>query len=387
MTSVIDGIGWGLIALSVAGCVYLIVALSLLRQFVGRREDKSGPLPPVSVLKPLCGAESALYDNLRSFCVQTYPTAQIVFGVRDADDPAIAVVERLVAEFPFADLNLVVDPSVHGANLKISNLMNMIPAAKHDILVIADSDMDAPQDYLRHVAPPLNDPGIGLVTCLYTGQPVAGMWSKLGAMFINHGFLPSALVGRATGRRSDCFGATMALRRDTLVAIGGLERFVDLLADDHALGDAVASLGLGVALPPVILATTVDEPSFSGLWRHELRWALTLRLIEPLAFAGTIVTYPVPLALIALALTGTLGTIGASAAAIFALAMLCRIATMRGIDRTLGLKPTGWWLIPLRDMLSAAIVAASYCVKTVEWRGRAFRVAADGHLTVEKSRT
>ena len=195
-----------------------------------------------------------------------------------------------------ADIDLVVDAAEHGTNPKVGNLINMLPSALHDILVIADSDVHARPDYLRHLAAALARPGVGLVTTLYSGLPaIPCVASLLGATQITHGFLPGALLGRALGRH-DCLGATMCLNRETLSQIGGLEALRDHLADDNVLGRLVLAEGLDVVLADTIVATTVAERRISALWRHELRWARTIRTLEPVAFAASVLQYPLFLA-------------------------------------------------------------------------------------------
>lgn len=372
-----------LLSASVAGGLYLLVAMLLVRRFVALPLGALTATPAVTILKPLCGDEHGLYENLRSFCEQNYPAVQVVFGVREEDDPAIAVVQRLIADLPDCDLELVIDPAVHGSNFKISNIINMMAKARHDLFVVADSDMRVTADYLRHIVAPLLQPGIGLVTCLYTGRAVGGIWSKLGAMFITHGFMPGALVGAITGKRQDCFGATMALTRETLTKVGGFDVLKDQLADDHALGALVCRTGLRIALSPEIVGTVNNELSLKALWQHELRWALTTRLIEPIAFAASVITYPMLLAAAALPFALVSHALTAIATGVFLFATSCRIANVKGIDRALKLTPTALWLVPVRDLLSCGTLIASYCVKTVEWRGQAFHVRSDGHLSLE----
>ena len=192
-------------------------------RFASRATPTGAERPPVSLLKPLHGAEPDLYENLRSFAEQDYPVVQVVLGVNDAKDGALPVARALVRDLPDRDIALVVDPRVRGGNQKVANLENMLRAARHEILVLADSDMRVDRHYLAAVTAPLHDPQIGIVTCLYQGVATAGVWSELGALHINFGFLPSALVAAALGIERGCFGATIAMRRETLSQIGGLQ--------------------------------------------------------------------------------------------------------------------------------------------------------------------
>lgn len=363
-------------AVCLVGALYLLLAALAVRRFSGIAIVAAGAPAPVTVLKPLHGEDAQLYENLRSFCVQRHPCFQILFGVRDPADPAIAVVRRLIAEFRERDLALVVDPSISGSNFKVSNLENMVPLAKHDIFVIADSDMRVGPDYLVAVTAPLADAGTGLVTCLYRGQPVAGLCSRLGAMFVNHGFLPSALIGERIRPGDACFGATMALRRDIYATIGGFASLRDQLADDYALGAAIRRAGKRVVLSPRLVDTIIAEPDFATLLRHELRWARTIRLIAPLGFAASFITHPLGLSLVAgLALGFPPLMLG-----VLAVVLACRLTMVGIIDRALGLPATPLWLVPLRDMLSFAVFIASFFGNRVAWRDNTFRIAADGRL-------
>jgi len=368
-----------LLAGSAAGCVYLLYACFLVRRFAARHRPRPLTARPVSVLKPLCGEDPGLFDNLSSFCRQDYPTWQIVFGVQDANDPAIAVVHRLAATFPDADLSLVVERGRSAGNLKVANLQNMLPAVRHELIVIADSDMRVAPDYLALVTAPLADTELGLVTCLYRGLPAGGFWSRLACLHVNHGFLPQALVAESLGAGAGCFGATLALRRDTLDAIGGLSAIADALADDHALGAAVRRIGRKVVLSPYIVDNIIAEPNFRALFRHELRWARTIRSLAPAGFIASVVTQPIILAVAAVA-TGALPFL---APTVLGASILSRVAMVRLVDRTLGLAPTPLWLVGLRDLLSFAVFIASFFARTVAWRDRTFRVGPKGRLILD----
>jgi ceramide glucosyltransferase len=364
-------------AAALVGAAYLLFAAASVRRFARRRTPPPASRASVTVLKPLYGEDPGLHENLRSFAEQDYPAFQIVFGVREKGDPAVAMVERLIAERPGADLALVIDPAVRGTNYKVSNLENMLPAAKHDILVIADSDMRVRPDYLAEVTAPLADPAVGLVTCLYAGRPVGGIWSTLGAMWVNYHFLPSAVVADRLGAADGCFGATMALRRDTLEAAGGFAALRDQLADDYALGAAVRRLGRRLVLSPHVVDDVLHESGAAALLKHELRWARTIRSVAPGGYAASAVTHPFAVALVA-ALLGGAPLSWLVAAAILA----ARIATVRAVERALRLHPVAIWLVPLRDLLSFGVFVASFCGRKIAWRDRSFRLQADGRMTL-----
>jgi ceramide glucosyltransferase len=357
-------------ALALLGLAQAMAGWALVRRFAAQPRPEPVRPPPVSVLKPLHGDEPLLEDALASLCAQNYPAFQIVFGVRDADDPALAVVARLRARYPDQDIAVVVDATPHGKNRKIENLINMLSVARHDVLVIADSDVHADTRYLRQLVAALDVPGVGLVTTLYVGLPARRrLPALLGTGGITHFFLPGALLARAMGRQ-DCLGATMALRRETLARIGGLEALVDHLADDNRLGQLVRAQGLHVALAPTLPATTVGEDSLPALFRHELRWARTIRALEPAGFAASVLQYKLVWAALSV-----LAAPGFPTLVLFALVWLGGALAARGIEFSLapllkGLAfTTPVWLLPLRELFSVAVMAASYAGDQVEWRG------------------
>ncbi len=344
--------------------------------------------PLVTLLKPLHGDEPLLEAALASACGQDYPRFRVVCGVKDAADPAGAVVARLRARFP--PVTLVVEEAEHGPNRKVGNLMNMLAAMPQmtadEVVVIADSDIHAEPDWLREVVASLCAPGVGLATTLYAGLAARpGLVGRLGASAITHGFLPGALLARGMGRQ-DCLGATMALRRDTLAAVGGLAALVEHLADDNVLGRLVRGRGLAVALARAVPTTTVAESRLRDLWQHELRWARTIRGLVPGQFALSALQYPIAWALLALVLSG-----GSWAWVLLGLAWTVRAGAARGIDRALGLAarglatPADVWIPPLRDVLSVGLVLVSYLGHRVTWRGAVmdFRAGRRG----ETSRT
>ncbi len=373
----------GLAAITAIGALQVLAGWIAIVRFVRRADEEAGSAAPITILKPLCGHEPLLSEALATLCEQDYPGAwQIVFGVHDETDTAIPVVRALQARYPDRDIALVIDRTQHGANPKVGNLINMLPMARYDILVIADSDVHVPPDYLRRLTDALSPVGVGLVTTLYFGLPAfRTLASLLGTTQITHGFLPGALMARVLGRR-DCLGATMCLRRDTLMRIGGLMALKDHLADDYVLGLRVRQEGLDVALASCVVATTVAERTIAALWRHELRWARTIRTLEPVAFAAAVLQYPVFLALLTVLAAG-----GAVWAWVLALGVwLIRVLAVSGIDHALrgilgGLAfrcPV--WLVPLRDVLSAIEWIVSHSGRRVDWRGQTLQADTPSRL-------
>lgn len=364
--------------IAMIGSAYALLAAILVARFAGGTRAILGKAEDVTLLKPLHGAEAALAPNLASFCAQDYVAEiQVVCGVQDPHDPAILFVQDLRARFPDRDIRLVVGQRAAAGNPKISNILNMMPEASHDVLILSDSDMSVGPSYVRDVVATLQQPEVGLVTCLYRGRAVGGFWSRLAAAAVDQHFLPSVLVGLKFGMAHPCFGSTIALRRETLRRIGGFEAFADALADDYEMGDAVRRLGLKVAIPPFTLGHTFSDASFSELIAHELRWARTIRLVDPKGYAGSIVTHPLPFALAALPLSG----FSAIAVIILAATLASRLFIPIQVERLPGGGKSSLWLSPLRDLVSFAVFVASFVPGAVSWRGRRYSVESDGSVT------
>lgn len=364
---------------SIAAIVYSTAVLIALRRF-WRRERPAGQdeLPGVTILKPLCGLEYELEENLQSFCRQAYPAYQVIFGVLDPRDPALAVAERVKAACPDCDIALVAGGPARMENPKIANLANMFAAAKHDVIIMADGDMRVDPQYLRSVVGPFADQRVGAVTCLYRGVPAPGVPSALGAMHIQDEFAPSVLVAAALERLRFCFGATMAVRRDVLEAVGGLRALGAYLADDYRLGKLVSERGYDVELSPYVVSNVLFEPDLRSLWLHELRWARTIRTVRPAGYALSFVTNGIPLALIYLALSWN-APVGLS---LLGITTALRVARHYAARTAFGAYARATpWLIPLRDGLSLAIWIASFFGRSARWRQRSLSIQADGRIS------
>src|SRR6185437_10958145 len=257
--------------------------------------------PSVAILKPLCGMEPALEDNLRSFCDQQYPAFEVLMGARNSADLALTVAERVAAQSR-GRAQVVPGARPLGANQKINTLAHLGAQATPEVVVMSDSDIGVGPGYLAAVVTPLLDPRVGIVTCLYRGVPVGSLWSRLGALGINEWFLPSVLLSRALGSEAYCSGSTMAIRRNVLEAIGGFAVLAPRLADDHELGARIRRLGLRNVVSHYEVATTVDEPSLGTLIQHELRWMRTIRTVHPVGHAFSVITYALPMTLLCAAM-------------------------------------------------------------------------------------
>jgi ceramide glucosyltransferase len=386
--AVVATVGTLLAAAALGYAVAAWVAVRLWRnsdahQRLGGGTASPSPPPPVTVLKPLCGAEPGLEHSLRSFCEQDYAGGmQIVFGVQHPADPALAVLERLKGDYPRRDLTVVVDSTRHGTSAKVSNLINMMRAARHDWLVLADSDVRVPSGYLTAVAAPLADPTVGIVTCPYRGIPRRGLWSRLGALFINDWFIPSVRVAALSGSRAFAFGATIALRRDALDAIGGFRAIADQLADDYRLGELTRRRGQRTVLSDVVVDTWVDERTLRQLVQHGLRWLRTIRVVRPGGYALSAVTFSLPVALFGCILAdGTRLTLCLLAATLLLRILLHLAVHVPGPTGSAAVRRgSQLWAIPLADGLGFALWCGAFVTREVQWRQGRYRVARDGSV-------
>lgn len=372
-----------LLTMALAGSAYALAAAALAGRFARRPRPvlpAGGKHPSVTILKPLCGLEPNLYENLESFCRQDYAgPVQIVFGVQKTTDPAIAVVRRLQEAYPHLRLDLVVDTAQHGSNRKVSNLVNMSAAITNAVIVLADSDMVVKPDYLERVIAELSQPGVTGVTCLYHGVPAnRSVFAQLSATAIDVQFAPNVIVGTGLGLAKPCFGSTIAFTRRSLDEMGGFETFKDDLADDYAIGEVLRTGGR-VAIPNFTIGHTCVDTELSGLWRHELRWNRTIRNVDPAGYAGSVITHAFPLALVGALLPGA----GHTALSVAAITLFCRILLCMRMERAFGLDSHAYWLLPIRDMLSFINFSWSFVSGAVTWKGHDYRVVADGTLIPE----
>ncbi|WP_375383125.1 bacteriohopanetetrol glucosamine biosynthesis glycosyltransferase HpnI [uncultured Sphingomonas sp.] len=375
--TVLAVLGWLPLLIAVAAIGYTAHATLALRTFAREPLPEPARPEPVTLLKPLHGSEPALAANLATFLAQEWSAPiQMLAGTNRADDPALAVARALP--------NVVVrtDAPAIGANAKICNLANLVSAASHDIVILSDSDMAVPPDYLARVVAALAMPGVGAVTCLYHGRGDAGAASRFAAAAIGWQFTPSVVMSLALRVEHPCMGSTIALRRSTLDAIGGFQAFADLLADDYAIGAAVRRLGLRVdPVPRLLIAHGCVEDSLGAVWRHELRWSATLRAVNRAGHAGSVLTHPMPLGLLVLPFHAAPALVATLAA------MVARVLLARQSDVLAGHRPAPSWWLPARDLFSFAVFVASFFARSVDWRGATLRMEGDGRVTAEPELT
>ena len=347
-------------------------ALKFLRE---PKADKSvRPTKAVSILKPLRGTDPEMYESFRSHCVQDHEDYEIIFGVSDANDPAIQLVDQLKAEFPQSAIRLVLCPEKLGNNIKVSNLAQMVRQSYREYIIVNDSDIRVEPDYLRRVLAPLNDVKIGLVTCLYRGVANSTLGSRLESLGISSDFCAGVLVAENIehGIRFG-LGSTLAFRRRDLQAIGGFEALVDYLADDYQLGSRIAALGLKVKLSDDVVETFLPRYSLRAFLDHQLRWARTVRDSRFWGYVGLGLTFGLPWA----ALTLILARGTAWAWALFALTAAMRVSVTLVVgksvlqDRQVA-RLLAW--LPLRDLLALLVWIASFAGHKIVWRGDRFRL-------------
>ena len=378
-----SAIDWIFLAVTVFAALYGVAGLLSVVWFVRRPASATHACPPVTVLKPLRGDDGCLLENLRTFCEQDYPECDVIFGIRAADDAAVGTVQRLLRDFRDSRLELVVDDRAIGSNLKISNVANIARRARHETVIVADGDMRVGPDYVRAVVAPLEDPSVGLVTCLYSGVAAGGLASTLGAMFINEWFLPAALFGTHLEPLHHAFGATIACRRETLRMIGGFEAVADHLADDCVLARLVTARGLRVVLSHYVVTNMVAEPDLRTLFFRELRWARTFRMLRPGSYFCSLFTHGVPWSLLWLAVGAAAGPAFIATAFHLSFRALARIALYRCLRRSTSWRET--CLVPVRDAVTFAIAVLSFFGNTVRWNGDRLRVGRDGRLAPQAS--
>ncbi|HEV8715220.1 MAG TPA: bacteriohopanetetrol glucosamine biosynthesis glycosyltransferase HpnI [Candidatus Binatia bacterium] len=365
--------------LLIASLYYLFTLYAAWRLFreVPSREET---FPPVSIFKPLKGAPADLYAHLASFCRLDYPVCwQILCGVRDPQDPAVAVVQRLQRDFPERDIVLVVNPEVIGSNYKVSTLYQLSQEAQYDVFVISDSDVQVEPDYLRTLIPALADPRVGLVTCPYRGGATAPLPALLESLLINTGFASLILVASQVEKTTYAFGATIAVKRHCLEQIGGFIALSDYLADDYYLGHLVARAGYQARIAPYVVETHPGVATLAELFHHQLRWARTQRTCRPSGYFGTLVTYGTVWALCGLVAFGPSPLMQMFVLVTLGLRLLST-AVVSGIFLKAPLTLRALWLVPFTDVLSFIVWCASLRGNTVRWSEYTFQVQRDGKM-------
>jgi ceramide glucosyltransferase len=370
--------------LALCGLGYLLLSLwsewrFLMRRRAAQQQPPSSYTPPVSILKPLRGTDRQMYQSFRSHCLQDYPQYEIIFGVNHASDEAVEEVKRLQLEFPAQNIRLVECSQLLGTNRKVSNLAQMLRQAKYGHIIVNDSDIRVPHDYLRQIVAPMQDANVGMVTALYRAEAGNSLASRMEAVTIATDFAGGVLCAtELEGGLHFGLGSTLAFPRAAAEAIGGLEKLLDYLADDHELGKMISEAGYKIVLSSIVVETFLPEYDFAAMFEHQLRWARTVRDLRKFGYIGVLLTFGLPWALIAALCAGgtawSLALLSAVAAARFASGYLLSgpILNDRQTLRDL-------WLIPARDAVGVAVWFASFGGDTIVWRGERFHLK-DGRL-------
>jgi ceramide glucosyltransferase len=381
---------WLLAAATVGSMVYCGIALYGAVRFIRARRRMTletvlqAYTPPVALVKPLYGLDRELEENLRSFCLQDYPSYEILFAVRQLSDPAVGVVRRLQESFPLIPMRLLALGEPTYLNAKVHGLEAMTEAAAHAILVITDSDVRVAPDYLRSVVAPLTGENVGMVTCISRGAAGRSLWSRLEALSMNTHFVPGILTAWVLIGVEFSLGPTMVVRKSDVEKIGGMKILADYLADDFVLGEKIAQTGRKVALAGAVPDHLVCNESLAASLRHRLRWERSSRRSRPAGYVGQLFMHTLPLGLLAWA-AAPAGSLLGPALVIGALGTRAMLGwvTCRGVLRDFsghGDYRRDWWLLPLQDLLSFGIWCWAFFGREIEWRGARFRVLRGGRL-------
>lgn len=362
----------------VSGSLFsLLTVLTAWRFYARRGAADAGTLPPVTVLKPIYGLDRDLEAGLLSFCNQDYPDFQLVMSLQRHDDPALALLRKLEAQYP-TRVTVVIGDSPPSVNGKVQNMVIGMSAARHELLVVSDSDVQAPRNYLRTMVPPLADLRLGYVCSLYRIRGARNLAERLDQLSINADFMPSVIFTYMTRAAIFCLGASIAFRRTDLEAVGGMAAFADYLVEDHELGRRLHERGLDLRLVPMTIDLAPDYASVAAWWRHQVYWDQNTRAANLPGFALTILTRAVPFALLYALASG----LSSGAVAIAAASVVVRLTSAAAItviqkDReTLRALP---WL-PLRDVLALVSWALALSRNSFEWRGHTFKLTRGGRI-------
>ena len=361
---------------SLVYCVLIVVAT---RRFLSTILPTPGNKPPISVLKPLCGHDDGLEENLRSFMTQDYPEYEVLFGVHRPDDPAVAVAEKIISEFSGRiSSRLVITGESPIPNAKAFSLNRMVREAHYGVLVMSDSDVRVTPSLLSHLAQELQDDHVGLISCPYRAVPGKSLWSRLEAIGMNTELLGGVMVARMIEGMRFALGCTVAVRRNVLEDMGGFSYLQEFLAEDFVIGQRTAELGHGVLFSSYIIEHSIGSQNMMPNLGHRMRWARSTRRSRPLGYWGQIFTYPLPLALLLCAAYP-------AAWPVLFLTMVLRVAAARATARDIVHDPVTqkqWWLLPVQDVIGFFIWISGFVGDKIVWRDRKCTVLRDGRLHV-----
>jgi ceramide glucosyltransferase len=360
-----------LIAMCAVALGYQAAAIIAVLRHLARQDSQPSRLPPISILKPIRGRDPYFYEAIRSHAEQDYPEFEMLFGIADPADPAAKEIERLRSEYPGRAIRLVISNTA-APNGKVGVLMDLAREARHELILVNDSDIHVPAGYLRGIVAPLEDPGVGLVTCLYraAADRLPGIWEALG---IATDFAPSTLVAPMAGVKEFGLGSTLLFRRADLDAIGGFAAIADYIADDYQLARRITQLGRRVHLSRVVVETALQGERWGDVWRHQVRWARTIRVSRG-AYAGLPVTFASFWAVVAFGA----GLYSWAAGLLSARMIVAWLAGWRLLRSSLVVRYAA--LIPFRDLWGVAVWLAGLVGNRVQWRDRVLILGRDGRI-------
>jgi ceramide glucosyltransferase len=361
---------------SLVYCVLIVVAT---RRFLSTTLPAPGKTPSISVLKPLCGHDDGLEENLRSFMVQDYPQYEVLFGVHRADDLAVPVAEKIITEFSGRiSARLIVTGESPIPNAKAFSLNRMVREARYDVLVMSDSDVRVTPSLLSHLAQELQDDHVGLISCPYRAVPGKSLWSRLEAIGMNTELLGGVMVARMIEGMRFALGCTVAVRRSVLEHMGGFGYLQEFLAEDFVIGQRAAELGHGVLFSSYVIEHRIGSQSMMRNLGHRMRWARSTRRSRPIGYWGQIFTYPLPLALL---LWGLYPSTWLVVLLTLILRGVAALATARSVVHD-PVTQKQWWLLPVQDVIGFFIWISGFVGDTIIWRDRKCTVLRDGRLHV-----
>ena len=359
---------------------YSVISLVCARRFFSAAKPEASSFPAITILKPVKGIDADSYANFASFCQQDYPGAvQMLFALASPDDPAIPVIHQLMNDYPDHDISLVVNPAIHGPNYKVSNLINAFPQVRYDIIIVCDSDIRVTPQYLKSVTSHFSDPQVGLVTSLYRTSTVHGIATAVEATGFTAEMIPNVMVALQLEGLSFALGASMAVRREALEAIGGFEALADYLADDYQLGNKLHRVGWRIALDSCFVESMMKAENLPSVMARQLRWARTMRVSRPGGYLASGITFPFPAVLLAAFLAPSTPIALAAIMLLYSGRLTITTIFSRCLVKD-GLLPCWLWLIPLRDMLAFCSWALSFLGNRVEWRGSRFILKPGGKI-------
>ncbi len=373
----------------IGGSIYFLLSLLAIARFralsSARHQASYAQWPPATLLKPVCGLDKNQRANLRSACLQDYPQYQVVFAVQGADDPVIPLLREIEGEFGTARVTVAIEDRNVGPNGKINNLIGALSHARHDVLVISDSDVRLEPDYLKAIVTPLADPDVGYVCTLYKAVHGNRWFEKMALLTFNAAFTPSVIFAYVSGASRFCLGSTVALRRESLNEIGGFEAVADCLAEDYEMGRRLCLSGRKMVLVRHFVDLAMDLKDFSEWWNYQVCWDQKTRAAEPAGFFATLVTHSIPFALL-FAAYRTGDRLGL---AVLGTALAIRLLTAAvimgwGLRDREGVKSL--FLLPLRDIAALASWALAFTKNTVIWRRKEFTLTRGGRLVIREAR-